>query len=119
MAQERATERTPIWAMLLVAFCTLLLAAAQILMKQGLRSEAVLVILLGFILQAVAGLFITFSLKHGDLSVLYPIVALGFIWVAMAGAMLFGETLHARQYAGIAMIIIGVSLIGHRARRKA
>jgi multidrug transporter EmrE-like cation transporter len=109
-------RKTQLWAMLLVAFCTLILACAQLLMKQGLKKEAILIVILGFAVQAVAGLLITFSLKHGELSVLYPIIALGFIWVTIAGVVLFSEALDAKRIVGIAAIILGVSLIGNRGR---
>jgi drug/metabolite transporter (DMT)-like permease len=71
----------------------------------------------GAICLVVAGLTITFALKHGDLSVLYPFIALGFIWVAAIGVFVLHEQPSTTQFLGTLLIIGGVSLIGHHGRR--
>jgi uncharacterized membrane protein len=52
------------------------------------------------------------ALKGGDLSVLYPFVALAYIWVSLLSVKFLGEKMNKFKWLGIALIIIGVSFIG-------
>jgi drug/metabolite transporter (DMT)-like permease len=109
------------WTIFVVVGCTLLMAVAQVLLKQGLRGGTGILnpfLIAGFLLYGVAALLLTFSLKHGELSVLYPVIALGFIWVSAAGVLFFGEAYGSRQLLGTIVIFLGVSVIGHSARRR-
>lgn len=111
--------------MLLVVLCTVLLSAGQVLLKLGVeradREIASFIlnpfIAAGVVLYVAAALLLTYALKHGELSVLHPIIALGFVWVTIAGALLLGEALTGRQVLGVTLIILGVSVIGHGGRR--
>jgi drug/metabolite transporter (DMT)-like permease len=52
------------------------------------------------------------ALKGGELSVLYPIVALTYIWVSFLSVKFLGEKMNKLKWLGIALIILGVSFIG-------
>jgi drug/metabolite transporter (DMT)-like permease len=52
------------------------------------------------------------ALKHGELSMLYPFVALSFVWVALISWRFFGETITSLKIAGIVAIIAGISFTG-------
>ena len=52
------------------------------------------------------------ALKGGDLSILYPFVALAYVWVSLLSVKFLGEKMNLVKWIGIALIIIGVSLIG-------
>ena len=116
-------QQTPWWAIGTVALCTLLLAAGQILFKIGVehRSDGLMAlgtpIAFGLVLLVVAGLGITWALQHGDLSALYPVIALGFVWVILSGHVWFGEWFTALQAAGSVAVILGVAVIGHGSTR--
>lgn len=117
--QQYESGKTPLWAIGLVIFSTLLLSASQILLKivslQGIGEIFTSPLLYaGMCCLIIAGVTITFSLKHGDLSVLYPFIALGFIWVTIVGVLLFKEQLAPSQLFGTLLIMTGVSVIGHR-----
>lgn len=123
-ARQHSSGNTPLWAIILVIACTFFLSAGQILLKLSTEHATFPLVflhptfLIGGVLLVAAGLLITFALKHGELSVLYPFIALGFIWVTVAGIILFGEQPSAHQLFGTALIIAGVSLIGHQRARK-
>jgi drug/metabolite transporter (DMT)-like permease len=125
-ASQGASHHTPWWALLLVALCTLLVAATHYLFKLAiLRSGSSVVglafdpyLLFAIFLSVLGGGLLTYALKHGELSVLYPFISLGFIWVAIEGVLFFGEHLSAVKIAGIGVIMVGVSLIGHTGMRK-
>lgn len=51
------------------------------------------------------------ALRGSELSVLYPIVATGYIWVAMWSVVFLKERMTWPKWLGIAFIIAGVSII--------
>lgn len=96
------------------------MAAAQVMLKLGRKpglSPLNMWIIIGMLIYVIAGLTITFALKHGELSVIYPVISLGFIWVSLASYFWLHELLPPHQIAGTFSIILGVSIIGHRRRR--
>ncbi len=52
------------------------------------------------------------ALKAGELSVLYPLVATTYIWIAFLSIKMLKEKMNFYKWLGIAIIIIGVSFIG-------
>jgi uncharacterized membrane protein len=118
---------TKAWAIIAVASCTLLTAAGQLLFKLGLNSlDPTLFgiitnyqLLLGFLLYGIGSVVLVISLKYGELSVLYPILALSFVWVAILSSTVLNEHINALKIVGIGCIILGVSAIGRKNGKKA
>ncbi len=115
---------TSVRAITLAILCTILTTAAQILMKVGVGAggspfELLLnpYLLGGVFSLIVAGVLMTFALGEGELSVIHPLLALGFVWVVLAGLWI-GESVKTTQYVGIGVILFGVSTITHSRRRK-
>ena len=52
------------------------------------------------------------GIKGGDLSLLYPIVSLGYIWTMIWARILFKESFTARKIMAIGLILAGVVLVG-------
>lgn len=52
------------------------------------------------------------ALKAGELSVLYPLVALSYVWVSLLSVKFLNEKMNMIKWLGVALIIVGVSLIG-------
>ena len=52
------------------------------------------------------------ALKYGELSVLYPIISTGFVWVSFLSVYFFNEFMNFEKWLGIIAIIIGISFIG-------
>jgi drug/metabolite transporter (DMT)-like permease len=50
------------------------------------------------------------AVRQTPLSVAYPFMALSFLLVPAAASVLFGESISAGQYAGMATIVAGVAL---------
>ena len=63
----------------------------------------------GYLLSSV---FFMLGLKHGDLSVLYPMVSVGYIWTMIWAKVLFGEPLTKAKVGALALILVGVGLLG-------
>jgi len=114
--------KTAKWAMGLVFLSTLLSATGQILIKTGanvLRPDILAIItnvplIVGYCLYGLAAVMLVVSLKYGELSVLYPIYAMNFIWVAIASPIFFPDTdyMNALKWAGVLAVVLGVIAIG-------
>ncbi|MBI2658501.1 EamA family transporter [Candidatus Woesearchaeota archaeon] len=111
---------TQLWAIGLVILATFIGAFGPILLKKAsakrlskLSSLATNYHLFGGVaLYAIGTLLFVPALKGGDLSVLYPFVALAYIWVSLLSVKFLGEKMNRVKWLGIALIIIGVSFIG-------
>ncbi len=118
---------TALWAIGLVILGTIVGAFGPILFKKGsrtfsldprkiLRNPMMLLrnyyVIGGCALYAVSSFIFIPALRGGELSVLYPIVSLSYVWVAILSIRFLGEKMNRTKVAGIALIILGVSLIG-------
>lgn len=65
----------------------------------------------GFFLYGVPALGFIIALKHGRLSLLYPVIATSYIWVALLSASVLGEKLNMYHWVGIVLILFGVTII--------
>jgi multidrug transporter EmrE-like cation transporter len=109
--------------MSLVFCCTILGAAAQVLMKIGLSHPVQsgllgyvtsLPLLAGYCLYGMNTVLLVFALRDGELSILYPIIALTYVWVTILSVVLFHETMNFFKVAGVAVVVIGVAVMGKR-----
>ncbi len=108
-------------AIALVLLCTFLTAAGQMFLKIGsgnlsfsiLKLLSNLPLIIGFALYALGAVILVIALKHGELSVLYPIIAMSFVWVSFLSIL--NEIMNLLRWAGVITIIIGISLIGRGA----
>ena len=107
----------------LVVGCTLFGAGAQILIKwgaNGLVSSSPWAMLsspplvAGYSLYAVSTLLLVLALRDGELSVLYPIISMTYVWVLMLSVLIFNESLNLFKILGISVIVFGVSFLGKK-----
>ncbi len=111
---------TQAWAIGLVILATLVGAFGPILLKKASSKKLSKISELatnyslfgGVALYALGTLLFIPALKGGDLSVLYPFVALSYVWVSLLSVKFLGEKMNKLKWIGIALIIIGVSFIG-------
>ena len=111
---------TQLWAMGLVILATLVGAFGPIMLKKAsakkLSSISSLIknyyLFIGIILYGLGTVLFIPALKGGDLSVLYPFVALVYIWVSLLSVKFLGEKMNRFKWIGVALIIIGVIFIG-------
>src|SRR3989339_274780 len=108
----------------LVTLCTVFTSAGQILFKiasGNLNSFHQIIIniplWIGFICYGLGSLLMILALKYGDLSLVYPFIALSFVWVNILSIIFFSEHVKILNWLGITAIIIGVSLIGYGSSR--
>ena len=110
----------------LVFFCTLLGAAAQILFKRGAAHFSALdpmaaatnvPLIVGLVLYGGFTLLMVMALREGELSMLYPIISLTYVWVTLLSYTLLGEKPNLFKNIGIAVIVIGVAVLGRGGRK--
>lgn len=115
-------------SVLLVFCCTLIGAAAQIIMKIGanrlphvsvgaLMTNPQLILLNYHLMAGISlyGLFtvmLVLALRDGELSILYPVIALNYVWVTLLSLALFHETMNPFKAVGISVIVMGVVVLG-------
>lgn len=118
-------------------FCTLIGATAQMLIKQGTGQLGLRVtlidlaqhpalfarfclgvignakLLLGYFCYGVNTFLIALALKGRELSRLYPIIALTYVWVALLSLYFLPEEhMNFFKWIGISFVVGGVSVLG-------
>lgn len=121
----------------LVLGCTLFAAAAQVLMKFGAANPlpvlnfsspagviAFVVALVGnvplffgYCMSAGTALLLILALRDGELSTLYPIIAMSYVWAIPLSMYYFGDKINIWKISGIALIVGGVALLGRAGAR--
>lgn len=74
-------------------------------------------LILGIIAYGLGAIFLIIALKYGELSLVYPFIALSFIWVTILAKYLFNEEITIINWIGIIAIIIGISFIGQGGKK--
>jgi drug/metabolite transporter (DMT)-like permease len=110
---------TPVFIIVLVLFCAFLGASGQIFFKLASKEFSLSPLswfknwkfLIGIFLYAVSAILFIWSLKQGNLSVLYPIIATSYIWVTFFSIFILKEPFPVVRWLGVGLIIAGVILI--------
>lgn len=112
-------------SIVLVMLCTVIGAAAQLLLKLG--STAVdtsslwniawtmgtsISLIAGLALYGLSTVLFIYALRNEQLSLLYPLISLTYIWVTIASIAFLGESLSYWKVAGVGVIVSGVALLG-------
>jgi len=108
------------WTMILMIVCSFFSALATFFIKKAtpnitrkkfIKSLFNHTLMLGVFLYGFGTLFSLIALKFGELSVLYPFVALQYVWTSFLSVKYLGEHMGMKWW-GIALIFLGVTLIG-------
>lgn len=117
---------------------TLFAAAAQVLMKFGAIKQMPPVdlgntttwipfiialvtnfpLVLGYAVQSGNALLLILALRDGELSLLYPIIGLTYVWVDLLALYFFHDQMNLLKSIGIVLIIGGVGLLGRAGTRR-
>ncbi len=76
----------------------------------GLLTNWKLAVGLGLYLLSTA--FYVKGISRGEISVLFPLVSLGYVWTAIWSKVFFGESMTRAKYAGLGLIVVGCLLLG-------
>jgi drug/metabolite transporter (DMT)-like permease len=110
---------TPVSSMLLVLVASVIGSFGAVFLKMGAArlNESFWRILnlklaAGVLLFVTSSLFFVMGIRHGELSVLYPMVSLGYIWTLLWSRLFFQEPFTRQKLGGLALIVIGVFFVG-------
>ena len=112
--------KTPLSSMMLVLVASFIGSFGAVFLKAGasrLKLNVVALLLnvrlqLGVALFLLSSYFFVLGVKHGELSVLYPLVALSYIWALLWSRIFFKEPLTRPKFYGLALILVGIVFIG-------
>ncbi len=110
---------TPFSSILLVLIASVIGSFGGVFLKMGAAhlSEGIKG-LLNWKLAAGIALFLgssvpfVMALKHGELSVLYPMVSLNYVWTMLWSKLFFGEPITKGKVNALALILCGIVCIG-------
>lgn len=113
-------------AIMVVLACTLLVALGQYLIKlganhlshAGLLATAIGIFTIpqlfaGYCLYGLFTVMFVWALRHGELSILYPLIALGYVWVTITAVIAFHESMNPLKIVGLIVIMCGVAVLGY------
>jgi drug/metabolite transporter (DMT)-like permease len=66
----------------------------------------------GVILFVASSVFYLAGVRNGQLSVLYPMVSLGYVWALFWARFFFNEPLTKQKFAGLGLVLVGVFFLG-------
>jgi drug/metabolite transporter (DMT)-like permease len=110
---------TPLSSIILVLFGSFIGSFGAVFLKLGAEhmkgSLARLLnnywLAVGIVLYLLSSVFYMMGLAQGQLTVLYPMVSLGYIWAILWARLFFKEPFTLAKVGGLALIIFGVALI--------
>ncbi len=111
---------TPLSSMLLVLFAGLIGSVASVFLKAGAnhlhRDKASLIragkrLSIGISLFVISSVFYIWGIKDGSLTVLYPLVSLGYVWTLVWSRLFFGEPINRSKIYGVALVLAGVVFV--------
>jgi len=59
-----------------------------------------------------SAIFFLIGVRQGELSILYPLVAFGYVWTMFWSRLFFGEPLTRTKFLALGMILGGIALLG-------
>lgn len=110
---------TPLKSILLVLLASFIGSFGAVFLKAGagrLHRE-LHTLLLNWRLAAGIGMYVLSlvfymaGIREGELSILYPMVSLGYIWTMLWSRLFFREPISRKKVAGLALILVGIVLL--------
>ena len=111
---------TQIWAMAIVFFATMIGAVGSLFLKYGSEHFVLNLkklftnykLIFGLFLYGISSIMFIIALRGGELTVLYPMTSLAYIWISLLSIKFLKENMNKFKWAGILFIVMGVALIG-------
>ncbi len=111
---------TELWAAATILVCAFVGSFGAMYFKKGADKLELSVnglirnfdLIKGLVIYGVSTIMYVIGIKGGELSVLFPLVSTGYIWTCLLSVKYLGEKMNKTRWAGIACILLGVSLIG-------
>jgi uncharacterized membrane protein len=95
----------------LILIASISIALGQLLWKLC-NSELNIYLVLGFVFYLVGAVFMIIAFQFGSLSVLHPMLSIGYVFSILLGFFFLQELLTVQKLFGIGLIMVGAILIG-------
>jgi drug/metabolite transporter (DMT)-like permease len=114
-------------AILIMILCTFFASTAHLLLKSGAvkinagewMSYLNLQLLLGLVFLGIGAILMVLAFKHGELSILFPILSTGYIWVSLLSPIFFpNDSMNIWKWVGVILILLAVSFLGISVSKK-
>jgi uncharacterized membrane protein len=107
-------------AIIIAVIATILMSFSQMLWKIGSSSFDTdfiklltnIPLIAGFAIYGFCAVLMVISLRNGELSTIYPIFALSFVFVNILAWLILYENMNVFKWIGVLAIIIGITIIG-------
>ena len=111
--------KTPLSSIVLVLIGSFIGSFAAVFLKAGAHSmsrnwKSLLLnykLAVGVSLYLLSSVFLVMGVKNGEVTIIYPLVSLGYVWTLVWSNLVFKEPLTRTKFAGIGVIIFGVALL--------
>ncbi len=111
--------RTPLSSMLLVLVAAFLGSFGAVFLKAGAgrlhRQIRTLLfnwrLALGVAFYVLSSFFFVLGVREGELTILYPMVSLGYVWTLVWSRLFFREAITRNKFLGIGLVLAGVVLL--------
>jgi len=112
--------KTPLSSMFLVFIASIIGSFASVLLKaSSSRMQLSIVglitnwrLIAGACAYLLSSVFFVWGVRNGQLSILYPLVSLGYLWTMVWSRLFFGEPITRTKLAGVGLILFGIVLLG-------
>lgn len=107
---------TPTRAIVVLLLSTVVTSIGNALLKIGSKDLTLsnpfnIPLLIGVILYAFSAILFILALRSGELSVIYPLYGLNFVWISLIAMTFFDEPMPPLKWLGIGVIILGLVFI--------
>ena len=111
--------RTPVSSMLLVFVAAFLGSFGAVFLKAGAgrlhRQIGTLLfnwrLALGVAFYVLSSYFFVRGVREGELTILYPMVSLGYVWTLLWSRLFFREGITRNKFLGISLVLAGIVLL--------
>jgi drug/metabolite transporter (DMT)-like permease len=111
--------KTPVSSMMLVVVASFIGSFGAVFLKLGsgqlrdsLRKILNVRLAAGVALYLISSCFFIMAIRDGELTVLYPLVSMSYVWTLLWSRIFFKEPFTRHKFVGIFLILAGVSFIG-------
>jgi multidrug transporter EmrE-like cation transporter len=111
--------KTPVSSIILVlvgsfigSFGAVFLKAGSAMLRRNFRSFLLnWKLMAGIFFYVLSSVFFVMGVKKGELTILYPLVSLGYVWTLLWARVFFKEPLTTAKFVGLATIMCGIVLL--------
>ncbi|BCJ93388.1 membrane protein [Anaerocolumna cellulosilytica] len=85
----------------------------QLMWKLSTDNDTLWLYLIGFVFYGLGALLMIIAFKFGELSILHPMMSIGYILSIFIGATILHEAITWNRILGIGVIVLGMFFLGH------